>query len=86
MKQQPASTSENEQPKSPKDEPLKAELAPTPEMQPASASLHTELHPRFRAKLELTPTALQNMSDMDLDQHLYIGRKRPNGQNTNEQR
>ena len=57
-KQKPASASESEQPKSPTDEPLKAELAPTSEMQPDSASLHAELQPKFTTKLELPPTEL----------------------------
>ena len=59
-KQKPASASESERPKSPTDEPLKAELAPTSEMQPDSASLHAELQPKFRATLELPPTELQS--------------------------
>ena len=59
-KQKPASASESERPKSPTDEPLKAELAPTSEMQPDSASLHAELQPKFRATLELPPTELKS--------------------------
>ena len=62
-KQKPASASESERPKSPTDEPLKAGLAPAPEMQPDSASLHAELQPKFRAKLELPQQSYSQHQD-----------------------